>query len=341
MSGWFDGHLDLACLAVNGRDMHAPLAALTNATHGPWPPAACTLPSLADGAVGHALATIFTQADGDGLEGYPAGDAPAAARAGHAQLEVYAAWHARGAARVVKRGRFDGARGPIQLGILVENADPIGRPDDLPAWIDRGVCAIGLCWAVPSRYASGNAGPADAGLTDLGRAMVRAMDDLGVVHDLAHLSQAATDELLSLTDAPVVASHSNCRALLGGNAAAGGQRHLAAVTIRELDRRGGVVGLNLCANFQRSGIAPGERPTIDDAIAHVERVCELTGSRDHVGLGSDLDGGFSAAHLPAGIDAPRDYAKLVEALATRGWSQPDVEAFRRGNWLRFWSARAR
>ena len=72
-----------------------------------------------------------------------------------------------------------------------------------------------------------------------------AMDALGVVHDLSHLSDVSMDQLLELTDRPVIASHSNCRALLPGD----DMRHLRDESIREIARRGGVIGLNLCRNF--------------------------------------------------------------------------------------------
>lgn len=102
---WFDAHLDLAYLAVRGRDMLAPLAELREPTEGPDPPAAVTLPSLREGGVRFALATIFTEVvengEGDPAEGltaeqYLAGDADAAHRRGRAQLEVYLTWHDRG-----------------------------------------------------------------------------------------------------------------------------------------------------------------------------------------------------------------------------------------------------
>lgn len=87
---WFDAHLDLAYLAVNGRDMLAPL----DPASGPHPPAAVTLPSLREGAVRVALATVFTEAVADpgavrDRSQYAAGDADRAHAVGRAQLEVY------------------------------------------------------------------------------------------------------------------------------------------------------------------------------------------------------------------------------------------------------------
>ncbi|TVQ64332.1 MAG: hypothetical protein EA379_01835 [Phycisphaerales bacterium] len=354
---WFDAHLDLACLAVNARDMHGPPERAT----GPFPPASVTLPTLREGRVFGALATVFTEAGGEGPEGYPEGDAARAARVGRNQMEVYLTWRDQGAIAfdLVRALRVDPGVGEIRggmgvaeltppdvsriasslardgklhIGVLIENADPVASPDELPWWVERGVVAIGLAWAKQSRYAGGNT--CETGLTDLGRAMVSAMDERGVVHDLSHLSQRATDELLSLTDRRVMASHSNCRALLGPAKDGGvNQRHISDETIREVAQRGGMIGVNLFSAFLHDG--PG-RARIDDVVFHVEHLCEIAGSRAHVGLGSDMDGGFGADRLPEGVDGPRDLDRIAEALRDRGWSDEDVAGFAHKNWLRFW-----
>ncbi len=244
-------------------------------------------------------------------------------------------------------GERAGVRGssspsPLRLGVLVECADPIPSPDELPEWDEQGVVAIGMAWWHESRYAGGN-GTDNLGLTDLGRALIPAMDALAVVHDLSHLSQRATDELLTLTDAPVIASHSNCRSLLGGEANPQHLRHLSDDTIREIARRGGVIGLNLIRNFIRTGLDrnnPSDRPSADDAVAHVEHICELVGDRRCVGLGSDMDGGITANDLPAAINTPSDLTKLTDALRARGWNADDLAAFRYDNWIRFWGVKS-
>lgn len=333
----FDAHLDLAYLAECGRDMTALLATCG----GPHPPAAITFPSLREGNVTACLGTIFTEPDGDDAVAYLAGDADSAHRAGLCQLERYHAWERSGLIRLMRKGqpRHEDLQpapdSPLLLGILMEGADPILSPDQLPWWVERGVIAIGLTWAKSSRYAGGNATP-DLGLTDLGRAMIPAMDSLGVIHDASHLSDRALDELLTLSDRPIMASHSNCRALLDGK----NQRHLRDESIREIARRNGVIGLNLVRNFIRTGLNrddPTDRPSIDDAIRHVEHICEIAGHRRAVGLGTDMDGGISAHDLPAGIDAPKDLVKLTGALRTRGWSDHDLHGFSAGNWAAFLS----
>lgn len=362
---WFDAHLDLAYLAVSGRDLRSEL----NPEAGPHPPAAVTLPSLAAGGVRMAMATIFTEPDGTGPEGYAPGDAERAARVGRAQLEVYLDWRERGlvmidlpgalrvapgtgqmrggmgvaelvpppvAQRLAAAERVSGARGrnPLHIGILIENADPIRSPDELGWWKERGVIAIGLAWAKSSRYAGGNS--TQEGVSGQGRELVAEMDRLGIVHDFSHLSDRAFGDLCAATDKRIVASHSNCRSLLGNPE---NQRHLTDEQIREIRRRGGIIGLNLYSRFLNAMLAESGRASLADAVAHIDRVCDLCGDRLHVGLGSDMDGGFSAARLPRGIDRPADLALLAEALRERGWSETEVDDFAFGNWARFWAGR--
>lgn len=343
--------------------MFAPLEILEvdGAKVGPHPPAAVTLPELARGGVRLALGTVFSEPDGTGPEGYPAGDVERAAAKGRAQVEVYLTWRDKGAvgldlrrvcrgdpgvgqvrggmgvAEVVPQPVAERLKRPLHLGILVENADPIRGPEELGWWVERGVVAVGLAWAKASRYAGGNG--TELGLTDLGREMVREMDRLGVVHDLSHLSDRAMDELLGMTGRPVIASHSNSRALLGGGGFGENQRHLRDETIREIARRGGVIGLNLFSAFLRPALGDGGRGDVADCVRHIEHLCEVAGSRAHIGLGSDMDGGFSAARLPRGIERAGDVGALAEALSARGWSDEEVEGFAWGNWVRFWGER--
>ncbi|MCB9840349.1 MAG: membrane dipeptidase [Phycisphaeraceae bacterium] len=361
---FFDAHLDLAYLAGCGRDMRAGV----DVCGGPHLPAAVTFPALREGGVRACLGTIFTQALPAGGAGpevreaqmYAAGDAEAAHRAGVVQVEQYRRWADEGLVRLMGRrgdaswrgldeaGSGDapgvgicapGGETPLHVGILMECADPIRSPDELGWWVERGVVAIGLAWALGSRYAGGNhADPDEAiGLSDLGRDLVKAMDALGVVHDVSHLSRRATDELLSLASGAVMASHSNSRGLFDRDPYPHArQRHLADETICEIARRGGVVGINLLSDFLDPGIAKGQRADLEWVVRHVERVCELAGGRHAVGLGSDMDGGFGAERLPKGIDGVDGLRRVGEALERAGWDRGAIVGFENGNWAGFW-----
>lgn len=341
---FFDAHLDLAYLAETGRDLHAPV----DDCRGRYQPASVTLPELAAANVTHCLGTIFTEAITDptapdaetGPFAYPADDALAAWKAGMRQLKLYHAWRDAGVISLMpKRGQPAETTGaPLTLGILMECADPIETPDQLDDWSDAGVIAIGMSWWHASRYAAGNGikpSSSNDGLTTLGRELATRMDELNIVHDLSHLSQQSTEDLLAHTNAPVIASHSNCRALFPGMVVTEAQRHLADDTIKEIARRGGVIGINLYSRFLTTSPPPA-RAQLDDVIAHINHICELTQSRAHVALGSDADGGFAANRLPEGINKARDYPRLAEALRNTSWNDEEIAGFCSENWLRFW-----
>lgn len=336
----FDAHLDLAYLAELGRDMTRPLGALDESTD-PHAPATVTLPELGAAGVRRCLGTIFTEASDDAAGryaavAYPPGDARAAYFRGIDQLNRYHAWQRDGLIRFF--GEPEPAGAPIELGILMECADPIIDPHDLSFWVGRGVVAIGLTWVHQSRYAGGNA--TDTGVTAQGHDLLREMHRLGVALDLSHLSQRATMDALDHAELRVCASHSNCRALLGGRHADGWQRHVDDDTVRAVAARGGVIGLNLYRRFVRPGLGDGERPSLDDALRHIEHVCAVTGSAAHAGLGSDLDGGFAATSLPMGIDRASDLGRLFDRLAERGFSDEDIRGFAWANWSRFFGLSA-
>lgn len=324
---WFDAHLDLAAMHLNGRDLLQPAP-----QGGPWQPGCIALPTLRQAGITRCLATIFTESvEPDATlaedQHYRAGHAQGAHEAGRRQLDLYTRW------------REQHVTPPPTLGILMECADPIRTPEELHWWADRGVVAVGMSWVHQSRYAGGNG--VDAGLTDLGRALVRQMDARAVVHDASHLSERSFWELAEATDRVIIASHSNCRALNGGDGIeplSRRQRHLTDDQVREICRRGGVVGLNLFSLFLRPDCPEPTRAAIGDCIAHIERICDIAGDRRCVGLGSDADGGFSRLRLPEGIDGPADYHKLTDALAARGWSRADLHAFTTGNWQRIFPA---
>jgi membrane dipeptidase len=321
---WLDGHLDLAYLAVAGRDFGRPAD----------PASGCvSYPDLREAPVRIALATLFTEAKAPGQPGgyIDSSDVEGAHAAGAQQLAWYHAEEAAGRMRIIRTvadlnevaARDSRATdAPLAIVLLMECADPIRTPNEAQWWFDRGVRVVGMSWGYGSRYSGGNStgGP----LTSQGRELIAAFDALGILHDASHLSDASLDGLLAATSRRVVATHSNCRALLEPK-----ERHLTDDQIHAIAARDGVIGLNLYGAF----LSVGRTPTLDDCIAQVERVASLVG-RDRTCLGSDLDGGFGPSGLPTGLRHPRDYARLDEALAARGWSPSERAGFRHGQWLR-------
>jgi membrane dipeptidase len=338
---WFDAHLDLAMLAALGRDMEG----AAERQDRPFPPCAVTLRSLAEARITHVLATIFVEPDGDDAPiAYRLGDAEGAAQRAMAQAEIYEDWFRRGLARPMVGGPADGcdANGSaLCLGVLLEGADPLATPESLSDWVERlPVLAVGMAWVHAGRYAGGNA--TQEGLTPLGRLLMAEIERHALAHDVSHLSDRALDELLDLAGASarVIASHSNCRALLGESAT---QRHLTDRQIRRIAARDGVIGLNLYSRFLSPRCEQEGRATIAEALAHVDRICQVAGSTAHVGMGSDADGGFSAARLPEFLHQLSDVERLAEGLraAPYHWSDGAIDAFAFENWARVFRVRER
>ncbi len=148
------------------------------------------------------------------------------------------------------------------------------------------------------------------GLTDLGRVFVKEAQRLGMLLDVSHISDEAFWDIMKITEAPVIATHSNSRAVCGVS------RNLTDDMFREICQTGGVAGFNQCAPFV------GENPDLDTAADHFFHFMELEPSGKHLALGGDLDG---CDELPAGFDGVQSYPALAEKLLQRGLDAPTVE----------------
>jgi membrane dipeptidase len=140
------------------------------------------------------------------------------------------------------------------------------------------------------------------GLTDLGREYVKEAQRLGILIDVSHISDQAFWDIMEITDGPVIASHSNSRAVCDVS------RNLTDDMFRAICQTGGVAGFNLCAPFI------GEDPDLDTAADHFIHFLELGGEKN-LALGGDLDG---CDVLPKGFAGVQDYPKLAQKLLDRG-----------------------
>ncbi|MEJ2746879.1 MAG: membrane dipeptidase [Anaerolineae bacterium] len=211
---------------------------------------------------------------------------------------------------------------------LMEGADPIREPEEVEYWYERGLRLIGLAWD-DTRYADGD-WQAKRGLTDDGRSLLEIMAEYNFVLDLTHMSDKAIFEALERYEGPIIASHSNGRALVPGD------RHLTDDQIRLIGERGGVIGTVLFNKFLRAGQALGDPKhlvTLDHVVAHIDHVCQVLGSAAHVGIGSDLDGGFGREDIPAEMDNIADEHLIAAKLAERSYTETDIVNIMGGNWL--------
>ena len=209
--------------------------------------------------------------------------------------------------------------GQLAAVLLMENADPIESPRQVGEWFDHGVRVIGPAWT-RTRYCGGTNAP--GGLTEAGRGLLRTMRRHRLVLDLSHMADRSVRESLEMWRGPVVATHGGARALCDR------QRQLPDEVIREVAERDGMLGLSLYSGH----LTTGPRAGIDDVIAHATHMARVTGDPAHLGLGSDLDGGFGADR--AAIRSLRGLAGLRSALVKR-FGAAEADGIMGGNWLRF------
>ena len=213
----------------------------------------------------------------------------------------------------------------VGLVLLMENADPIIEPEQFEEWYERGVRIVGPAWTA-SRYCGGTGQPGP--LTDEGRALLKIMAEYGALLDLSHMAEEACREALDRYEGPIFASHSNPRRFCDTD------RHLDDDMLRQLAERGGVAGVVLFNRFLSNTWSGPPRLPLDVVLQVIDHVCQLTGSAEHVGIGSDLDGGFGAESAPQGIETVADLNAIGVGLAARGYGQDDIAAILSGNMLR-------
>ena len=222
------------------------------------------------------------------------------------------------------------ARATGRLGLVYGLQDGTPFQDDLGRLIDlhvAGVRIIQPTYNVQNLLGSGCLAPEDAGLTDLGRDAVAAMEDLGILLDLSHCGPRTTRDGIDAATGPVSVTHSGCNAVYRH------PRNKDDETLRRVADGGGVVGIYLMPFLNAEG-----PPTAEDVVRHVEHALDVCGE-DHVGIGSDqgivpldVSGDFqarfdevSAQRAAAGIAAPREdtipyvpqlnHPRRLEALA--------------------------
>jgi membrane dipeptidase len=228
-----------------------------------------------------------------------------------------------------------GLRACLERGVLAavlhfEGAEPIDPElNALEVFYRAGLRSLGLVWSRPNAFAEGvpfrfpgspDTGP---GLTDAGKELVRACNQMGVMLDLSHLNERGFWDVAKLTTAPLVATHSNAHALTPST------RNLTDAQLDAIRSTDGVVGVNYSVSFSRED---GERDAdtpLDALVRHFDYLCERIGP-EHVAFGSDFDGTTIPKELGDAAGLPR----LLKALRTAGFTEPDLRKLAHENWLR-------
>ncbi len=347
-----DAHEDIAWNALNfGRDYTgSALAIRAKEAHTPVPHQnGLAMLGRAEwllGRVGIVFATIFVSPWDKRIGSWDTQsyrDAAEAHRFAQAQLDYYHRLEEEQPVFKIVRGASDLeavrqswestelADKMIGLVLLMEGADPIGEPAEAEYWYERGVRIIGPAWS-GTRYSGGTGKPGP--LTDIGHELLEVMSDLNIILDLSHISEEAFYQALDHFDGTTIASHSNPRQIAEPHSP---DRALSDEQIRALGERSGVIGVVPYNRFLSSlwTAADGKRAVrVEQVVDAIDHIFQVTGRSNHVGIGSDFDGGFGAEATPAEIDTVADLGTIRATLFERGFEDSDVEGVMCGNWLR-------
>jgi len=225
---------------------------------------------------------------------------------------------------------------PIGMVRSLEGADSLVSLEHLDRAYEDGLRIIGPAHYGPGTYAFGT--DSDGGVGELGRQLLRRMDELKMIMDATHLCDRSFREAMDTFNGPVWASHSNCRALVPHN------RQFSDEQLKELIERGAVIGAAMDAwmlttTWERGVSTPQSTGvTLENVVDHIDHVCQLAGNAQHAAIGSDLDGAYGREQSPSDIDTIADLQKIPAILADRGYTPDDIENIMSRNWIRFLEA---
>lgn len=341
-----DGHLDLAWNVLSwNRDLTLDIYEMRKAESGMTDKHrganTVSFSEMRKGKVAVCLATVLARVSGLGEPMLDFRSQEIAYAMGKGQLACYRILEKQGHLKMLRNRRElrehigkwsseDHSTLPLGFILSMEGADPIVSPGDVTEWWNEGLRVVGLAHYGRSAYAHGTG--SSGGLTAKGQDLLKAMQEAGMILDVTHLSDESFWEALGLFQGPVLASHNNCRALVLGD------RQLTDDQIRELIRRDAVIGAAFDSWMLHSGWVLGSTPhtavSLENVADHIDHVCQIAGNSQHVGIGSDLDGGYGREQSPHDLDTIADVQALPAILRKRGYSDSDTEGIMHANWLR-------
>ena len=250
--------------------------------------------------------------------------------------------------------------GKVSLALGMENGTPInGKLENLQHFYQRGIRYITLSHSESNHIADSSYDLRRRwnGLSPFGKELVVAMNNIGMMIDISHVSDDAFYQAVEISKVPVIASHSSLRSYTPGF-----ERNMDDDMIKALAKNGGVVQINFGSSFvtmmanqygalrkaaaKQAGVAdddafelafrkkhPYPFATLDTVLDHIDHVVKLVGI-DYVGIGSDYDGVGDS--LPVGLKDVASYPNLINGLLQRGYSHADIEKILSGNFMRVW-----
>ena len=239
----------------------------------------------------------------------------------------------QGSLRVVRS--IDELEGCLREGVIAailhfEGAENLGPdPGALGDLYQTGLRSLGFVWSRPNAYAYGvpfrfpaspDTGP---GLTGAGKDLVRECNRLGVLVDLSHINERGFWDVAELSEAPLVATHSNAHSLCPAS------RNLTDRQLDAIRDSDGMVGVNFAVAFLREAGGESEDTPLETIVRHVDYLVERVGI-DRVGFGSDFDG----AKVPKELGDVSELPKLLAALRAAGYDETALEKLAHENWIR-------
>ncbi|MEQ9167380.1 MAG: dipeptidase [Fulvivirga sp.] len=259
--------------------------------------------------------------------------------------------------------------GKISLPMGMENAAPFGNDlANIQYFYDRGIRYATLTHGKDNQICDSSYDPTGThgGLSEFGREVVAEMNKVGIMVDISHVDDDTFYQVMELSKAPAIASHSSCRFFTPGF-----ERNMNDDMIKELGAKGGVIQINYGSSFLDSAVVqannandeklqalladaglteddadaqplieqfrndnPKHYATLEKVVDHIDHVVELAGI-DHVGIGSDYDGVGDS--LPTGLKDVSSYPNLIYELLKRGYSEEDIEKICYKNVFRVWN----
>lgn len=346
-----DAHLDLSMNALEwNRDLRQPIAAINNREQHltDKPDRGKSMVNFAEmrkGNIGLCVATLIARyvKTTNPLPGWHSPEQAWAQTQG--QLAWYRAMEDAGEIKAIRnlaeldkhlqewQSAEDKSTKPIGYILSLEGADSIVNLAYLEKAYDQGLRALGPAHYGPGTYAFGT--DSTGGIGPKGKALLKEMERLNIILDATHLCDESFWEAMSNYNGPVWASHSNCRKLVHHN------RQFSDAQLKELINRGAVIGGVLDAwmlvpNWVRGISTPKARKvTLEKLIDNYDHICQLAGNSNHIGIGTDLDGGFGREQAPYDLNTIADMQILPNLLRQRGYTDKDIQNILSENWLRF------
>ncbi len=345
----FDAHLDLSMNAMEwNRDLRWPVADLRASEKGKHDKpdrgnSTVSFPALREGNIGLVVATQIARyvAPNGELPGWHSQEQAWAQTQG--QLAWYRSMEEVGVLQQIKGGKAladhlrrwhaDSKNTPIGYILSLEGADSLVSLAHVEKAYQEGLRAIGPAHYGPGIYAQGT--NAAGGIGVKGQELLKEMERLNIILDATHLCDDSFWEALDCSGGPVWASHSNCRSLVAHN------RQFSDEQLKILLEREAVIGIPLDAwmmvpDWQRGVSTPESMSvTLETMVDHIDHICQLAGNAQHVGIGSDLDGGFGKEQCPHDLDTIADLQKLPRLLKRRGYSEENIEGILSKNFIDF------